>query len=121
MIDLDLVFPYGHLRAIKYKNGQEFFDSCLNTPLEFKNKMKFIPSEFIFLDDLFIEKEFRRQGLATELLISFLEKNNEQTIYLISGSQDTPKKMDITSWYEDLGFEVLEDSLLFPIMVKRVK
>lgn len=66
---------------------------------------------FIYLEEVFIYPEFRRQGFAGILVKQFLEDVEEEEfpIILIAGSDQTPKTMDIVNFYENFGFEILFD------------
>ena len=76
--------------------------------------------KFIFVEELFIEPEFRNNGYGKELFINFLEQFDDENspVLLFAGSVETPPEMDIVSFYEFFGFEVLLDSSSSPLMIK---
>jgi GNAT superfamily N-acetyltransferase len=77
-------------------------------------------TEFIFIEELFIEPEYRNYGYGKELFINFLEQYKEKDIpiLLFAGSSETPESMDIVSFYEFFGFDVLIKYDISPLMNK---
>ncbi|HUW24123.1 MAG TPA: GNAT family N-acetyltransferase [Patescibacteria group bacterium] len=58
----------------------------------------------IFLDELFVKEEFRRQGIG-ERLVEFALKQDYPPEYQYFSVTHSPKEPWLTKFYESLGFE----------------
>jgi len=68
-------------------------------------------------EELSVKKEYRKQGVATKLLVKLLQTAKEKyDITCINGETYNGKNGMPFSWYERIGFEKVED--LFPITGK---
>lgn len=74
-----------------------------------------------YIWDLYVKEEYRRQGIARDLMDEALKRAKDfgyDTAILEWDMRDTP--IEIEKWYESLGFEVSEFSNGYALMKKRL-
>ena len=113
----------GYIRAYVVENTLESLASALpnsEVDLSIDKIVEMNFDEFIYLEEIFIYPEFRRQGFALKMMTDFLEKMEDEDlpILLIAGGDYTPKDMDIIKFYEDFGFDILMDIEDKPLMIR---
>lgn len=74
-----------------------------------------------YIWDLYVQKEYRRQGLARELMQYAIQRAKDfgyTTILLEWDERDTP--IEIADWYRSIGFEDKEFSKGYSLMIKKL-
>jgi len=63
---------------------------------------------YIEIDDLFVVKEYRNQGIGTEIQKSVMElaKQKQKKVILVADAEDTPKNMYEKQGYEYVSYQV---------------
>lgn len=56
------------------------------------------------MEDVFVEEEYRRKGLGTELLTKLIEEAKKQGCYKLIGTSRLSRE-NIHTWYEKMGFK----------------
>jgi GNAT superfamily N-acetyltransferase len=67
---------------------------------------------------LYVEENFRNQGIGNELVSNFIEEASSKgadVIYLIADEYET-NEIDLIKWYESFGFEKLLYTVSGPLM-----
>lgn len=112
----------GYIHAYVIENNEEGISSLFGKGSEnpLINLLNLDINTFIYLEEIYIYTEFRRQGYATEFLKNFLllVEDEDIPIILLAGSDQTPKSMDIVYFYEDFGFEILFDDGERKVMIR---
>lgn len=63
-----------------------------------------VKDNFFEIDNLYVAKEYRRQGLAMHLLSYAIKNENKNNVLLVADANDTPKYM-----YEKVGFKKVSE------------
>lgn len=121
--EIDFIEAYGHISAVIFEEPSGLIEWVPDFPEIYLELIKQItPSgengALTYIQDLFIIPEFRRRGLASELIEKFLDKH-QGTIFLIAGSLETPKNFEIVTFYENFGFELVSEDFEYPLMVRK--
>ena len=121
--ELELDENEGYVRAYYVENTLSNLGSILpgddnDHPAEVISGLNY--ENFIYLEEIFIYPEFRRQGHALRLMNIFLDQMEDEDcpVILIAGGDFTPKEMDIIKFYEDFGFDILMEFEGKPIMIR---
>jgi ribosomal protein S18 acetylase RimI-like enzyme len=122
MKDYELEFDEGYIKAYVVnnteKNIKELFSTESDNLLEGMINMSI--NNFLYIEEIYIYSEFRRQGFATRLFSDFVSsiEDEELPIVLIAGSDHTPNTMDIVKFYENFGFDILFDDQERMVMIR---
>ena len=122
-IERDVEDDFGYIKAYIISNTADSVSNHL--PFNKMDDIVYVinsieDQSFIYLEEIFIYQEFRRQGHASRMMIDFLSnmEDEEIPIILIAGADFTPKEMDIVGFYEDFGFDVLGDEKGKIVMIR---
>lgn len=120
--EIDLVEPFGHIRAVQVSAPQDLALSLTELPAVYLELIQQLwqaeAGPVTYISDLFIIAEFRKRGLAAEIMDNFL-KAAEGLVFLIAGSLETPPNFEIVTFYENFGFEIISEDFDFPLMMKK--
>lgn len=63
-----------------------------------------VKTDYFEIDNLYVNKEYRRRGIAMQLLSYAIKNENKSNIVLVADANDTPKYM-----YEKVGFKKISE------------
>ena len=63
-----------------------------------------VKTDYFEIDNLYVNKEYRRRGIAKQLLSYAIKNENKSNIVLVADANDTPKYM-----YEKVGFKKISE------------
>ena len=63
-----------------------------------------VKTDYFEIDNLYVSKEYRRRGIAMQLLSYAIKNENKANIVLVADANDTPKYM-----YEKVGFKKISE------------
>ena len=63
-----------------------------------------VKTDYFEIDNLYVSKEYRRRGIAMQLLSYAIKNENKSNIVLVADANDTPKYM-----YEKVGFKKISE------------
>ena len=58
------------------------------------------------IDEIYIEKEFRNNGIGTDIIMKVVKKNNNKNIYLWVYKEN----IKAVSLYKRLGFKIIDET-----------
>lgn len=94
-----IVACYG-IRFFVTKEGREVGRAYLYI---LKNNLHDAP--FGLLEDVFVDEQYRSQGIASELIAAVIERARNESCYkLLATSRNDGTRLDVHTWYKRLGF-----------------
>ena len=71
---------------------------------EIRSENIIVKTDYFEIDNLYVNKEYRRRGIAKQLLSYAIKNENKSNIVLVADANDTPKYM-----YEKVGFKKISE------------
>jgi len=72
-----------------------------------------------FLENLFVEEEFRSRGKGRRLVEMFINESSDlgANAIIVEADESEDNDYSLTSWYESFGFEKIESEDTNPILI----